>query len=116
LVFERIFVPLRLRAELADKERQEAVVTASDLDSTIVRPARLSNRPATGRLRAQARLPVSIRNSISRADVAQFVIRELEHGDHLLTAPTLTTDHQLAADPATNSPAGPGRRGDAAGA
>ena len=89
-VFERIFVPLRLRAEFADKERQEAVVAASDLDWTIVRPARLTNGPATGRLRAQARLPVTIRDSISRADVAQFVIHELEYGEHLLTAPTVT--------------------------
>ena len=38
--FERIFVPLRLRAEFADKERQEALVAASDLDWTIIRPAR----------------------------------------------------------------------------
>jgi putative NADH-flavin reductase len=89
-VFERIFVPLRLRAEFADKERQEALVTASDLDWTIVRPARLTNGPATGRLRARARLQVTIRDSISRADVAQFVIHELEHGQHLLTAPTVT--------------------------
>lgn len=51
-VFERIFAPLRLRAEFAGKERQEALVTASDLGWTIVRPARLTNNPATGRLRA----------------------------------------------------------------
>jgi uncharacterized protein YbjT (DUF2867 family) len=65
-------------------------VAASDLDWTIVRPARLTNGPATGRLRAQARLPVTICDSISRADVAQFVIHELEHGEHLLTSPTVT--------------------------
>lgn len=56
-LFERIFVPWRLRAEFADKERQEALVTASDLDWTIIRPARLTNEPATGRLRAQPRHP-----------------------------------------------------------
>ncbi len=88
-VFERIFVPLRLRAEFADKERQEALVRASDLDWTIVRPARLTNGPATRRLRAQPRLPVSIRDSISRADVAEFVLTELEHGSHLRSAPTI---------------------------
>lgn len=89
-VFERVFVALFLRAEFADKERQETLVAASDLDWTIVRPARLTNGPATGRLRGEARLPVTIRDSISRADVAQFVIHELQHGDHLLTAPTIT--------------------------
>ena len=88
-LFERIFVPWRLRAEFADKERQEALVTASDLDWTIIRPARLTNRLATGRLRAAPRLPVTIRDSISRADVAQFVLAELKDGTHLLTAPTI---------------------------
>jgi putative NADH-flavin reductase len=88
-LFERIFVPWRLRAEFADKERQEALVTASDLDWTIIRPARLTNGPATGRLRAQPRLPVTIRDSIGRAHVAQFVLGELNDGTHLLTAPTI---------------------------
>ena len=83
-------MPGRLRAEFADKERQEALVIASDLDWTLIRPARLTKGPATGRPRAQPRLPVTIRDSISRADVAQFVIHELEHGEHLLTAPTVT--------------------------
>ncbi len=88
-LFERIVVPLRLRAEFADKERQEALVTASDLDWTIIRPARLTNGPATRRLRAKPRLPISIRDSISRADVAEFVLTELEHGNHPLSAPTV---------------------------
>ena len=88
-LFERIFVPLRLHAEFADKERQEALVTASDLDWTIVRPARLTNGPLTRRLRAQPRLRINIRDSVSRADVADFVLTELEHGDHLLSAPTI---------------------------
>ena len=90
--FERIFVPLRLRDEFADKERQEALVAASDLDWTIVRPARLTNGPATGRIRAQPRLKISIRNSVSRADIAEFVLDELEHGHHLLTAPTVAKE------------------------
>ncbi len=88
-LFERVFVPLRLRAEFADKERQEALVTASDLDWTIVRPARLTNGPLTRRLRAEPRLRVSIRDSVSRADVAEFVLTELENGSHLLSAPTV---------------------------
>jgi putative NADH-flavin reductase len=88
-VFERVFVPLLLRAEFADKEQQEAIVARSGLDWTIVRPVRLANGPATGSLRAQPRLRVSIRNSVSRADVAAFVIRELEDSDHVRTAPTI---------------------------
>jgi hypothetical protein len=88
-VFERIFVPWRLRAEFADKERQEALVTVGDLDWTIIWAARLTNGPATGRLRARPRLPVTLRDSISRADVAPFVLGDLEDGTHLLTAPAI---------------------------
>src|SRR5262249_9144027 len=88
-LFERIFAPRRLRAELADKERQEALVTGSDLDWTIIRPARLTNGPATGRLRAQPRPPVTIRDPSSPPDVAQCVRGELKNGTHLLTAPTI---------------------------
>jgi NAD(P)H-binding len=62
---------------------------ASGLDWTIIRPARLASASATGRLRAGSRLPISIRDSISRADVAKFVLTELEHGSHLLSAPTI---------------------------
>jgi putative NADH-flavin reductase len=95
LLFERLVVPIgRLRAEFADKERQEALVAASDLDWTIVRPARLTNTPATGRVRAAPRLRLSIRDSISRADVAQFIIGEVDSGEHILTAPTITTDRR----------------------
>jgi uncharacterized protein YbjT (DUF2867 family) len=95
LLFERIVIPLRrLRAEFADKERQEALIAASDLDWTIVRPARLTNAPATGRVRAQPRLRLTIRDSISRADVAAFLLHELHRGEHLLTAPTITTDRR----------------------
>ena len=37
---------------MADKERQEALVRNSNLDWTIVRPAKLDNRPAKGSLRS----------------------------------------------------------------
>jgi hypothetical protein len=92
-VFERILVPLlRLRTEFADKERQEAVV----LDWTIVRPARLAITPAVGRVRAKPRLRLNVRDGISRADGAAFILQELDRGEHLLTAPTITTDRSRA--------------------
>jgi putative NADH-flavin reductase len=89
VIFERLIVPLALRAEFADKERQEALVAASDLDWTIVRPARLTDGPATGRVRAKSRLRLTVRDHASRADVAGFVLRELGTGEHLGTAPTI---------------------------
>lgn len=91
VVFERVIAPLLVRAEFADKERQEALVSASDLDWTIVRPARLTDGPATGSVRAAPRLRLGVRSSISRADVADFVLAELASGQHLLTAPTIAS-------------------------
>jgi uncharacterized protein YbjT (DUF2867 family) len=71
------------------KRDADVALRASDLDWTIIRPARLTNGPLTRRPRAQPRLRISIRDSISRADVAEFALTELEHGNHLLSAPTI---------------------------
>lgn len=66
-----------LRAELADKQAQERVVRASDRDWTIVRPSRLTDEPATGRYQAAPGLRFSRRAHVPRADVADFLVREL---------------------------------------
>jgi putative NADH-flavin reductase len=91
LVFEHVLRPLLWRAEYADKERQEAAVRASGLDWTIVRPARLTDGLATGRYRAAERIKLGLRSGISRADVADFVVRELLKHDFSRRCPTLTT-------------------------
>jgi len=58
-------------------------VTASDLDWTIVRPPRLTNGPVTGRYRIEDdRMPRG-GSSVSRADVAHFLLDELERGAHV---------------------------------
>jgi putative NADH-flavin reductase len=63
----------------------ERIVVASGLDWTIVRPPRLTNGPLTGRYRVEnGRLPGrSALASISRADVAHFLLSELENRTHL---------------------------------
>ena len=72
-----------LRNVAQDSIEMERVVMASGLDWTIARPPRLTNGPRTGRYRvADGRLP---RRGflISRADVADFMLGELERGEHL---------------------------------
>jgi putative NADH-flavin reductase len=72
-----------LRNIAEDTAEMERVVTASNLDSTIVRPPRLTNGRLTGRYRVEDdRLPGGSR-SISRADVAHFLLEELERGAHV---------------------------------
>jgi putative NADH-flavin reductase len=68
-----------------DSAEMERVVKASGLDWTIARPPRLTNGPFTGRYRVEnGHLPDrSAWAFISRADVAHFVLSELEHGTHL---------------------------------
>lgn len=59
-----------------DKDRQEVIIRTSPLDWLIVRPTFLTNGPRTGRYRVLID-PRAWRNGlISRADVADFLVRE----------------------------------------
>jgi putative NADH-flavin reductase len=64
-----------LRHEFADMRAMEDVVRASDLDWTIVLPPRLTDRPATGRIRR--RIGANVRGSytMTRADLATAVLQ-----------------------------------------
>jgi putative NADH-flavin reductase len=66
-----------LRNVAEDCAAMENVVMASDIDWTIVRPPRLTNGPLTGRYAlAAGRMPRGS-VSVSRADVAHFMLDEL---------------------------------------
>jgi putative NADH-flavin reductase len=64
---------------LRDKETMEPLIVASDLDWTIVRPPLLKDAPATGRYTTGDRLAIRLWHSIGRADLADFLVREVEH-------------------------------------
>jgi len=68
-----------------DSLEMERMVMASGLDWTIVRPPRLTNGPLIEHYRvANGQLPGgSAFASISRADVAHFLLDELEHNTHI---------------------------------
>jgi len=73
-----------LRNVAKDSAEMERVVTASGLDWTIARPPRLTNGPLTRRYGvADDRMPRGARLTVSRADVAYFLLEELEHRAHL---------------------------------
>jgi putative NADH-flavin reductase len=86
----RYIAPIPLRQEIADHEVKERLVRASLLDWTIVRPPKLTAGPRTGRYRAGETIrtwaPVP---TLSRADVADFMLRELEHPAFLKGTPRL---------------------------
>lgn len=72
-----------LRNVVLGSGEMEQVVTASNLDWTIVRPPRLTNGALTARYKvADDRFP-SGKRMLSRADVAHFLLDELAHGAHM---------------------------------
>ena len=77
VVFKYIIFPLLMKEEYADKEAQEQLIQQSPIDWTIIRPSRLTNGQRTGNYRMRSALEFSLRSSISRADVADCMLKQL---------------------------------------
>jgi len=73
--FKYVLRPLIFRHILAEHNRVEAIVRASSLDWTIVRPTALTNHPAKGYVASLDLQPGSF--ITTRADVAAFIADEL---------------------------------------
>jgi len=72
-----------------DKDVQERLIRESDLDWVIVRPGVLTNGRKTGRYRVLDD-PKTWRNGlISRADVADFIVGQIDDGAYVKKAPVL---------------------------
>lgn len=80
--FFKMLMKTVLQSAMRDKNAQEAVVTASGLDWTIVRPGGLTDAPASGVYKFGLD-PTLVAGQVSRADVAAFTLRQL-HGDTFL--------------------------------
>jgi len=89
-LYDRLFLPFLLRTVYADKDRQESLIKASNVDWVIVRPGFLTNGPLTGRYRAITNLSGVTAGWISRADVAHFILQQLVAPSHLRQTPLLT--------------------------
>jgi len=74
---------------LADKERHERLLEGSGLDWTVVRPPRLTDGPATGRYRVGTDLRMTLASKISRADVAGFLLEQLNDTTWIGQAPAI---------------------------
>jgi putative NADH-flavin reductase len=75
--------------DLREKERQIALLRASDVEWVAVRPPRLVNGPRTGRYRTGT-LRLSMANKVARADVADFVLRTLTDDRWVRQAPMVS--------------------------
>ena len=87
--FMKVLVPPLLRDEYADKEAQEKLVRQSDLEWVIVRPTILTNGPWTNYYRAGVDLKPGRRPYISRADVADFLMRQLTDDTFVRSTPAI---------------------------
>jgi len=74
---QKFFFRTLLRSIYADKEKADAMIQASALQRTIVRPVAPTNGPRTGNYRVGEHLQLRGFPKVSRADVADFMIREL---------------------------------------
>ena len=91
LLYNIIIIPLLLRNMFADKEVQERYIMQSTLDWVIVRPGVLTNAPRTAVYRSGfSAADASIKAKISRADVADFMLKQLTDNTYVHKAPSLS--------------------------
>ncbi|MFL6468349.1 MAG: NAD(P)-dependent oxidoreductase [Pyrinomonadaceae bacterium] len=89
--YKYILVPFLLRQGFADHEMQESYVNQSKVNWTIVRPGAYTNGKLTGVYKHG--FPVTdstIKAKISRADVADFMLKQLETSDYVRKSPGLS--------------------------
>ena len=72
-----------------DKSLQEQLIKESELDWTIARPVVLTNGPRTGRNRILSEASQWRNGIISRADVAEFLVRQIGDQTYIRKTPVL---------------------------
>ena len=82
------FKPMKIMFE--DKRAQEKAVKESGLDWVIVRPTNLSNSSLTENYQIGKSIKLKPSSKISRADVADFMVKQIEHDEWLYQAVIVT--------------------------
>lgn len=85
--FSKIVIPLLLKNAIDDKEIQEQIIRESNLDWIIVRPGGLTDGAKTGKYRHG--LEKNISGRIARADVADFMLKQLMSDEYLGKTPAI---------------------------
>ncbi|MFN0157291.1 MAG: NAD(P)-dependent oxidoreductase [Bacteroidota bacterium] len=88
LYYTLFVIPVIVFFYFLDKARQEQLIKASGLDWVIVRPGRLTNGKRRGKYRHGSDIGNHVTTvSISRADVAEFMLQQLSDNAYLNKAP-----------------------------
>jgi putative NADH-flavin reductase len=88
-LYDALMFPLVLKRIYDDKDVEEQLVRASGLEWTIARPGLLTGGTATGRMRVLADRKDWQAGSVTRADVAQFLVREAFERRYVSKTPLL---------------------------
>jgi uncharacterized protein YbjT (DUF2867 family) len=88
-VLIKLILPRVFAKPFADTREMEAVISATDLDWTLVRASRLVDKPGTGRYRVRPDYAPAGGRKIARADVAHFIAAVLTEGSWLRARPAL---------------------------
>jgi uncharacterized protein YbjT (DUF2867 family) len=88
-LFFKVLMKITLKKIMAAKEEQERQIRSSGLDWTIVRPGGLTDGPRTGHYDFGLDKSIVARR-LSRADVADFVLRQLTEDRFLRQTPAVT--------------------------
>ena len=88
-LYDNLLFPLMLQRVYSDKDIAEDIIAKSGLDWTIARPGGLTNGAATGRYRILTEMKDWRGGFISRADVADFLVKQIAGRNLLAKAPVL---------------------------
>jgi putative NADH-flavin reductase len=86
---QKLIFRLPLKNIYADKEKGEKIIRNSKLNWTLVYPVLLTDKPYTGSYKAGEKLPMKGMPKISRADVADFMIKQLTDDSYIKKAPVI---------------------------
>ncbi|MEH2288401.1 NAD(P)-dependent oxidoreductase [Nostoc sp.] len=88
-LYERLLVSTFLRGANKDKAAMESAVESSGLDWVILRPAILNDDPAKGNVRVFDTETGEKAHKITRADLADFMLAQLNNNEYLHQAVTI---------------------------
>ncbi len=86
-LYSVVLLPLLLKRVYDDKDVQEQIIRKSTLDWVIVRPGSLTRGPRTGSYRVLTNPEEWRMGKISRADVADFLVRQIDEDTYLGETP-----------------------------
>lgn len=89
-IYDRFIQPLFLKSIYEDKNRQERLVERSDRDWMLIRPARLTDGPASSPFSAVQTVRGLRAGKMSRAGLAKWTVQQLQVNRFLYRAVVLT--------------------------